>query len=375
MCMSPLNPGWVSCPHCSADVIEKSEIERNNFKQQINEENVPFYEKLVDFLKLPYIFTCALLGILILFIHYFVGQVYRINIFSDFSWMLSGMTAYVLILVIFATKQSRKFVIDLYDVFSIDVSNNTYRNQLRKTLKNSQLITYGIGFGITNTCLGVFFGIWYDDLMMKLSISVQFFVVGFVNGFAICGIIGVVKLIGQVSKEEDLRLSIMEADKCGGTSRLGNVLVQFSFITLSAGILISLYIYNSSWVNKGWLSVKTFIYIWMVFPHLAASTVLLMPGLGLHNILKEFKSRQGQIFRIKSRTLEKEMLELLNNYDLQSMQKFNQLTVQSDQISYINSQLHSMRVWPLNINFGLGYAMTYFASTVIPIIQFVRKVG
>ena len=283
---------WNVCPNC-AHVIEKPKSPHKlNLAHQLLTENTPFYERALSFIKLPYWISCSILGLLLLFFHEALKFWKGITLFQDFSWMLGIMSGYVLFLVVFATQKLRYLVTQFISILDLnsDEFYSKYGLKLKRILSDRNLIHYGIAFGLLNISFGLFFGIWYSSWVLYLSLCLQIFVVGFVCGLAIAGISGILQLISTLKAESYFIVHLQDEDQCAGFSKITDLLLIFSGISLSVGILISLYIMSTPWANKENSTVQLTIYLWALFPHVAALSVLMIPVLQIKKILLKLKS-------------------------------------------------------------------------------------
>jgi len=261
------------------------------------------------------------------------------------------------------------FLVDLYYVFTIDPSDRKLYLILRDTLKTQSIILFGIFFGGLNTGLGLFYGIWYDVIVLNISLLVLFFFVGFICGLAICGIVGVIRLVNCVCSMKNLHLDLTSDDGCGGTSTIGNMLLKFSAVSLAAGFSIAYYIYNSPWANKGWFPVTFTIYLWMLFPHMAAVAVLLVPLLKLHNVLKIYKTHHLKKLKEKRDVMRKNVLGITDRTSIDAERHCKLLTTQYYIFSDMLNELDKVRIWPYETRISFSFALTWFLTFLVPLFE------
>jgi hypothetical protein len=260
-------------------------------------------------------------------------------------------------------------------VFHIPLSENFLLEILRKYLSNSMMIRYGFIFGTANTAFGLFYGVWYGPLYLNLSLLFQIFVVGFVCGLAICGIVGVIDLILHVSSGEKKQLDFVNIDNCGGTAIIGNSLLKFAAVSLLAGLMIAFYIYNSPWTNRDWPPVLYSIYLWMGFPHLAAITVLLIPIQKIHGMIRTKKVEREDYFIMQREEIRRKILQIADDRNRPDEKKANVYYTQNMLISEICKEVREVREWPFEKRNVSSFAISYVLSFIVPAIQIWRTLS
>ena len=187
-----------------------------------------FYETISMKIGLSRAPFCLFLGASIFLLHYILSALYRTDIFVDRSYLLSIMISIILYLVMWATAKLRRFAALIPNIFGLESTCGTYERILARTLSNALMIRYGLVFGVLNCLFGLVYGVWYRDAAMFASVIVQFIIVGFICGLAICGIAGIIKMVFMLNSERAFRLNVFHPDSCGGTASLGDLLLGFS---------------------------------------------------------------------------------------------------------------------------------------------------
>lgn len=288
-CNSLVQEYWYFCPYCRKAIHSSNIVNYYLLVSKFKSSTLSFYEKIIIKSKLHYFYWSILILGIFLAAHFNLSYSYDISMISDYSWFLCLMTSYIFLLVIFATRRLRYYFIDLYRVFNIDYTSPTYFELLRKALGKKYLLLSGSFFGLLNAVFGHTFGIWYKELLPQIIFILHYFLVGFICGVAIVGIIAVIISINSLVKEKNIILNLFSNDRCFGTSVIGNELLLYSLISLSAGLFISFYIYQSPWNNKNSGIIQFITYFWIAFPHLAAVTVLFFPVYKLHTVIRDYK--------------------------------------------------------------------------------------
>ena len=370
-CKMEVNKDWLFCPHCSSNLLLHGDTNRNNLQTHLEEQIIPFYEKFTNKFTTPYYLTSLLIGLPFLILHIILGITFKENTFADRSWMISLMIGYTFLMVVWNTKKLRTLTLNLFDHIESDTEqfHATSIQQLKKILSTKRLLGYGVSFGLLNTSFGVLYGIWYVSLFLVISIMVQFFVEGFICGMAVCGIVGVVKMVSTFSVQENIAINYRSPDKCGGISKIGNSLLQFSLTSLSVGVLISLYIYLSPWTNRTQEIVKFSIYVWMGFPHFAAISVLLLPLLMLHSMLEKLKHKQDLFLLKRCASLRNSLADLMHASENKDFHHLNFGFIHYTQMSEMHAKVQSLCTWPFDSRSGFIYIVGFLISGLVPITQ------
>lgn len=367
---------WLFCPHCSSNISLHTDTIRTDIQTHLESNVIPFYEKFVDILKLPYYLSSLLLCLPFLTLHIGLGILFKVNTLADRSWLLSLMIGYTFLMLIWNTKKLRILALNLFDFAESESEHfrTTIIRQLEGILSKRRLLGYGIFFAVVNVAFGAAYGIWYVNPYLVASIVLQIFVEGFICGMAICGIVGVVRLINTFSAQDEIAINYRAPDKCGGMSKIGNTLLQFSLTSLSVGVLISLYIYLSPWTSRTQELVKFSIYVWMGFPHFAAISVLLLPMLTLHNMLEKLKSRQDLLLLKRCASIRHSLGDLFHASGTKDFQNFTLGIIHYTQMTEMHSKVHGLCTWPFDSRSGFIYIAGFLVSTLIPLSQLIQLV-
>lgn len=338
-------------------------------------EVIPFYEKFIIRMRIPYVIACLLLMVPNFLLHFLLGRLYHVDTLKDFSWFLPLMSGAIYALVVWATRHLRQFTQNLYCAFGLSADDTTPQDIVANHLGNKTMLGYGIAFGLANTGLGLFYGVWYHEVGLYISLLYQIFLVGFIAGLAISGIVAILKVVRYVSRLRDPRLNILDPDKCGGTVQTGNSLLKFSLVSLLAGILIAYYIYKTPWANRDWQVVTYFMYAWMGFPHFAALMVLSVPFSNVHNILNRAKylelTRIGnQISHVRA-----QILALSDSQAQAEAAKLTLLKTQHEMLKNSYSEVEATIIWPTNLRAGVAYSFIYIASFLLPVFELYQKIS
>ena len=298
---------------------------------------LPFYERAIRILPFPYHISSFLIMIPNFLLHFVLGKLFGVKTLSDFSWFLPIMSAGILILLLWATNHLRQFTINLYPAFKIDKQNNIPRTIVENHVKDVTMLKYGFSFGFANLGLGLFYGFWYEQPVLLISLGYQIFLAGFIAGMAISGIISILKVVNYITDQKKTDMDFDCPDRCGGMTRIGNSLLKFSLVSLIAGIMIAYYIYNSPWSHQNWKAVIYFMYAWMGFPHFAALSVLLIPFLKIHEFMRNTKSQYLTVLKSKINSIR---LAFIND-------EGSMMTTNLEQIEILRSRPRNFEVYIL----------------------------
>ena len=180
--------------------------EKNENGGYLTFEVETFYERFLYRFHLPYYVTAFLIMVPLFIIHLSLGRFYGVNVLQDFSWFLPVMSSMILILVVWATIHLKGFALQLYAAFGLDESNPTPKEIIENFLTDKTMIRFGLAFGALNCSLGLFYGVWYEELVLNISLALQIFLVGFIAGLAISGIVGILRVIRYLTTSSDAHL-------------------------------------------------------------------------------------------------------------------------------------------------------------------------
>ncbi|MEN8250650.1 MAG: hypothetical protein ABFS32_17080 [Bacteroidota bacterium] len=351
--------------------IQTFEPEDLKFQDQIRKEvsvnNIAFYEKIVSRLKLSPFPASVLIAIVTFWPHYFIASYYEVNIFTDFSFMVSMMIGINLYLVLIATKRLRKYVVNLVSLTNISVEEfrETFLPILNKTTKDYNLLPYGIGFGIINTLFGFLFGHWYTEIALSISLATLHFLVGFMAGMAAGGIVGVIRLVNQLDQVSSLTLNYFHPDKCAGTLLVGKIVFTFATYTLIMGFFIASYIFLTPWSNiSNYAILEILTYFWIVFPFLVSLAVFAFPIFELHKILADYK-------RNKLLENSNKMMELVRKFESSDLshEEIQQFGVLQENAKLSDSYLQTMNTWPYDLRYKATYLSVFLSLSLALIAE------
>jgi len=351
------------------DSFENTEHQKEQIKKEIHHFIIPFYERFYSYLKIPsYLF--GLVVVLFFFLlHFGIATAYNHSVFKDFSFMVSLMIGFCLHLVLLATSDLKTFVINLIELSGNELDE--YREKfvfILNDISNYKLLKYGLFFGVFNASLGIFFGHWYKEIPLILSLVIQHFVIGLVCGLAVGGIVIVFKLIAKVSKEH-LNLEFFNPDHCAGTLIIGKLLFRFSMYTLLMGIVIALYIHSSPWLYKGIDPIVDFmIMLWMFFPFIAAILVFIFPVLKIHRVLLDYKFQEHEKVRYKLKELSNEIIHYKETGE-NDFFKYSLFKNKFDHYKMIDDYIAKINVWPYDVKYSLSFVISLILPIVIAILS------
>lgn len=338
---------------------EQEQQFRDLIKLEIDKNNIAFYEKAIQKLKLRPFYASSVIAVLFFAIHYLVGSYFDVNIFRDFSFMVSFMIGLNLFLVLKATRRLREYVVNLVSLTQIGVEQFkvTFLTILNRTTKNYNLIPYGISFGIINMGFGFLFGHWYHHTALIISLAFQHFVVGFLAGMAAGGIVGVIRLVNQLDQCGELNLNYFHPDKCAGTLLVGKLVFTFATYTLLMGFFIALYIFLSPWSNVSQYPILKFLaYFWMAFPFIVSLIVFAFPIFELHKILFDYKQSKLTTNSIK-------MLDLVKEFNKPKLtqSEIHSLGIMQEHIKLSDTFLNEMNTWPYDFRYKATYLSIFLS--------------
>lgn len=334
----------------------------------------PFYERILKNFPIPYYITAFLVMVPNFFIHQLLGRIFVVNTFGDFSWFLPLMSGVILILVVWATEHLKWFTEQLYPAFGIE-DDHTPVEIISYYLSDKTMIKYGLFFGLLNSGLGLFYGIWYEHTLLFISLLYQIFFVGFIAGLAISGIIGILRVIRYLVSKEVSEVNFNCPDNCAGMVNIGNSLLKFSLVSLLAGILIAYYIFNTPWAHRDWLVVMYFMYAWMGFPHIAAISVLFVPFRNIHLILAKKKYSYLDEIKCQLDDVRRKLLSISESDASTHLYTYEVLSAKHDILISIYSDVEKVNDWPTNPKARTSYAIIYFLSLILPMIEIVKIIS
>lgn len=344
----------------------------------------PFYETATDGISerlgvpvFGVLIMAFLPGALFFVVHYFctVGEPYKGTVahFHAWTWMVGFMIMAATLFVYYATDTLKRLFPQI-DIWANSQPPLKYIQPLAQTLSNRNFLYAGLLFGILNTLMGKLFGVPYPTISAQVSIYIGFFLVGFICGLATWGIYGVLRTINVLTKENMIRLDFTAPDGCGGTQFLGNAFVKFGAVTLIMGVMISIYILSTWWINHPPPLVMVAIMAWVAFPYILSTVVLAVPAVLVNRVLEDYKLHQEKEF---STLLAENRLSLGKNLDAERKKTIEE---NLERLSKDRVLLHHMWTWPFGKIQGLQYGTVFLGNvfitfqSVIPISDEVKQV-
>lgn len=314
----------------------------------------PFYERGTGNMRRGFIdkvLISMFLCVAVLGAHYFaIGG----EVFGNFGWTLSIIIMVASLGLFYATHSFRMLLPKLEgrlcqekkDKFIFSISTH---------LSDKSFIFTGLVFGISNSLMGVWFGLpkIYDSILDISILLAGFFVAGFVCGMALSGIVGVTKCITNIADTNSTIFDYTSHDKCGGTQFIGWALLVFSMVTLVVGVLITVYISFTEWQHKNYIVVNMLYVSWVLLPYVASVFVLIVPAISINRSLTKYKMEKDRKFTESIKSIFDELEG--NNV---TPERKSELYADYEFQSNMRKELYHMRTWP----FSVGTNSTYFFS-------------
>lgn len=362
-CKLELDGKWVYCPDCgtASPVKGRQQTEIKGLQHT-------FYEKIVMWDGISIYWVCLLIGAIPFAIHFFLESQNGGNSRTDLSLYLSLVITFALASLNWATRQFRQFLPELFDSMKIGINefNENYVERMNNYLGTARVLKYGLFFGTINTLLGYTFGLIEPRLLPKISITVQLFLAGLVCGFAVCGIVAVIKFINRINGENIL--NIYSLDNCGGTSFIGELVVKYSLITLFVGLLINLCINGPFWIASPWSPTndiaKLLMNFWKVFPFIMSLFVVMFPVLKIHKTLRTYKKRVTASIKVNLQSIAPNLEDAIEGL---SSKKLDEFRVQYDLYQEMYNRGKGLSTWPYSLKEKSKYA-SLFAVTLTKFI-------
>jgi len=317
----------------------------------------PFYERWIGcssgaFVR-KFLFS-IFIGAFVLGVHYFgIGS----KVFDNFGWILSLILMVASFSLFYATHTFRMLLPRL-DTRLSETQQVMFLSDIQKYLNDKNFLMYGVSFGALNSIIGFSFGLpdLYDPELSTIILIFCYFLAGFVCGLALSGIVGVIRCISNIFVNETALLDYTSHDKCGGTQFIGWALLVFSMVTLSVGMLITLYISFTDWNDKTF-AVNILYFSWIGLPYIASLIVLVVPALSINKLLTKYKLEQ-----------DKKLSDLINQifHELESNEgtgeRKAELYADYEFQTNMRKTLHEMRTWPFSIGTNSAYFISVGAS-------------
>jgi len=190
------------------------------------------------------------------------------------------------------------------DLWSEPAGSEIYRKTIGGVLRDRNFVAAGILFGVVNTWMGRQFGVPQDLANRAIEFG-GFFVVGFVCGMAVLGILGVAATVHSFTTSGKVRFDYTEPDHCGGMGFLGDALLKFGAVTLIEGVLIWLYLRHTRWDYLNAAPVAALGMFWAAFPFLLSLIVWLLPAQFVGRALEDYKVREEGLLQSRLSELRK----------------------------------------------------------------------
>jgi len=376
-CKKPVEKTWVACPVCAHKLDQPPMIgkEKNaaailtlerikDYQDRIRLSSRPFYERFADSLPIKNWLFWILVGQLIMLGHYLLARTRGVNIFDDASWFLGIMIGLTMAFIDKSTKNLRKPFPIMFDIVDepADEFGKWFMNHLSDGLKDRNMLGYGLLFGSINAALGHIYGVWYEDPVLILSITVQWFLIGFAAGLGFKGGIIIIKLTGNFGKKP-LIFNSESIDGCGGSSYLGRKILFDAFLYFVVGLMVAGYVLSSPWENAQAPLIKNLIYSWIAFPYVCTLALFFMPINKIHQKLAKFKAKEQNILRARRKSL---YLDLAVDSErcrlMEDAERETALKNLTDVVTELR-QVSQMSTWPYNSR----NLTQFFATLFIPI--------
>lgn len=325
---------------------------------------LPFYERLT--IRFPgyipgKILVSTLLGFSFLAAHYVnIGD----KFLNNWSWFLSVLIVTAMLCLYYATHTLRIMLSVMAARLRPD-GDEVYMCPLKRILTDRNFVLAGLFFGLLNCGLGFCFGLpkWSN----RITILSGYLLVGFVCGMAVLGIYGVYVSIRAFSRNAKPPFDFTSPDRCGGTVFLGESLMVFGAITLTVGVMISVYILKEQWAYEDTPWIKSLKYSWVAFPYVASLVVLIAPAVLINKALRDYKMEQesvaqDRLTKIRNK-LESNEYNVAERKGLREDYEFH---------TSIRMDLHTMRTWPYGRIANLKYLAVFAANSFASVDSVLR---
>ena len=323
-------------------------------------EFLPFYERLASCLPgyvASRVIVSALLGFVFLAMHHLIGSpVLTAGRVTDWSWFLALLISVAMLCLYYATYTLGNVCAEFDTRASAD-EQAAYKCTLNNTLSDSKFVLAGLFFGLLNCIVGLQLGLPYGSPFARTTILIGYFVAGFVSGMAVWGIYGVTKVVDAFSIKARRSFDFTSPDGCGGTGFVGDSLIVFSSVVLLVGVMISIYMLKTEWLNHdAWFfgPIKAF---WILFPYGCSLVALFGPAIPIARELRLYKIEQEII-------LQKYLSQIRSALETGTdAAERKALREDHDFVQNRRKDLHGMRTWPFGAGANLKY-LTVFAANV-----------
>jgi hypothetical protein len=275
--------------------------------------------------------------------------------FNDWSWLLSVLISVSLLFQYYATFTFRGVLPQMDRRLRKkgepdQRANQTYFMTLKRSLGDSRFVLGGFLFGSLNFLVGYCFGVRYEGLAGRVTIFSGFFVVGFIYGMGALGLYGILDTIKAFMRTENLEIDYSAPDGCGGTLFLGEALVKIGSVTLTLGVLSSIFIVYFDWLNSKEHLVKALMWFWIASPFAVSLSLMLAASAQINLMLSNYKVRQeakldDNLADLRARSCD----QSLPTDDRENARK------EYDYYNKLRAEVYKMRTWPFAVGSSLEY--------------------
>lgn len=357
--------------------FDRIEQERMQFRRTLEKELLRhhsiFYEKLRIKLNIDEVFIAAMFFFMLLVIHSlsgimeYHGLAGLARILADWSFFLSLLNGIGLYLVYTATRQLRYFLINVIQLSRRDPakSKDHFIGVFKRNFLDSRNAWVITGFGLVNVAFAFIFGIPYLDEAQYYLLStflLQVFLIGCLGGITIMGLVTVIRIVKDISIQEDMNLTYLYPDNCAGTLVIGNILFYLSLHFIAIGIAIFIFIYNFPWTGVG-IEVKFLMMFWQLFPFILSGLIFFVPVKKISAILQEYKLYEQLRIRKRMRYLSELMLSMTVETPA-GKEKMEAIDFHYEKLKVIDEMVSALNTWPYDLK-----KRTIFLSVFIPAIS------
>jgi hypothetical protein len=239
------------------------------------------------------------------------------------------------------------------DLWSEPEGGEIYRKTVGRVLRDRNFVAAGVFFGIVNTWMGREFGVPKDVANQAIDFG-GFFVVGFVCGMAVWGILGVAATVHSFTASGKVRFDYTDPDHCGGMGFLGEALLKFGAVTLIEGVLIWLYIRHTKWDHLNVGPVAALGLFWAAFPFLLSLIVWLLPAQMVSRALEDYKVREEGLLQSRLSELRKR----IENPALPALDR-DEARKEYDYRVALRAELYRMQTSPFSLLAAAKYAAVF----------------
>ena len=279
---------------------------------------------------------------------------------ENWSWVLALLIAGAPLFLFYATATLR----NLFPAWQTHIEQGdatSFMVPLRTVLSDRNFLLAGIFFGVTNTAMGLLFGIDLHDPIAAALLLIGYFIAGFVCGLPAMGIFGVVATLRSFTGTTRLKLDYTAPDRCGGLSFLGVALVKFSVVTLLEGILIAGYILLADWTGADDPWVQLIMWGWIIFPFLLSLVVLIIPAIDLNQMLSRYRHHKEQELQAKCAGLRGHVEETDLDGDRERLRN------EYDFLCRRREEVHNMRTWPFSAGATTSFIGAFLSNLVVAV--------